>query len=106
MSWSAVISSVNRLGLLCQLKGRNLETPSGWTAFLIEPAPGYIESTCGPIPFREIEWLLVNPVYSKERGRLVAPFEEDRSEFLKKNLEEAGMAFSQTSDGVLVVGTS
>lgn len=40
---------------------------AGVAPFLIVPVPGYIGSSgCGPLPFRELEWIEIDPVRVSE----------------------------------------
>jgi len=102
LNWSAVVAAVKSLDLECSQNGYETEVPADWTKFLMQPVPGSIESSCGPIALNSIEWLLINPIHSTWRGRLVAPVFEDRSEPLKAKLEAAGVSYSDEVDGILI----
>jgi len=104
MAWDAVVAAVCGLRLEVKLQARGLENPESWTKFLIVPVNGYIESNSGPVPFRDIEWLLVNHIRSTHRGRLVSPLVEDVLVELSRALSDAGAVYSVEEHGVRVTG--
>lgn len=58
-----VADLVHRLGGRSRLKLLSASEPEPWGNWLIAPADGYLESpVCGPWPWREVEWIEVEPV--------------------------------------------
>lgn len=63
----------NQLKCQPRLKLKHDDTPEAWGNMGIWlPVKGYIELN-GPWPFREVEWLEINPIVMERIGRLVAP---------------------------------
>ena len=60
--------------LYCQarLKRKLNDLPESWGNGIGLPVRTYIE-IIGPWPFREVDWLEINPIVMEHIGRLVAP---------------------------------
>jgi hypothetical protein len=104
MAWDAVVDVVYGLRLEVKLQIHGLENPECWTKFLIIPVDGYIESNNGPVPFREVDCLLINHIRSTHRGRLLSPLIEDVLVELSRALNDAGAVYNIEEQGVRVTG--
>ncbi|QQQ00667.1 DUF6678 family protein [Lysobacter enzymogenes] len=102
MQWDAIVAVVRELRLKARVKPRGSPPPPEWTTFLIVPVPGYVESSgCGPLPFREVEWIEIDPVRVTERGRLLAPAVENLAGELLSRLTALGLQ-AQGGEGAKV----
>lgn len=70
--WSALVKAIRDLRPAVRMKwSRDDETPP-WEPWLLVPTVGYLETgRVGPVPFREVEWVEVDPQQKNEGGRLV-----------------------------------
>ena len=66
----AVLS--NKLHCQARLKLQLNDLPESWGNGIGLPVRTYIE-IIGPWPFREVDWLEINPIVMEHIGRLVAP---------------------------------
>ncbi|MBH8569845.1 hypothetical protein KB206_13210 [Microvirga sp. STS02] len=62
----------NQLHCQPRLKLKRDAIPEAWGSGIGLPVRTYIE-IIGPWPFREVEWLEINPIVMEHIGRLVAP---------------------------------
>ncbi|MBJ6143895.1 DUF6678 family protein [Hymenobacter sp. BT559] len=81
---------VGKLKCQVRLKLKVDEAPEIWARGIGLPVDGYIELH-GPSPFREVEWLEINPAVIEHIGRLVEPkqhnyLEEIGAFLLSKNI--------------------
>lgn len=68
--------------------------PAEWSAWVSEPASGYIETfTTGPWRIGEVEALEINPVATTYVGRLVPERRTDHRAALETGLAAAGLAW-------------
>jgi hypothetical protein len=81
--------------LHCQvrLKHEAYETPEGWAAGIGLPVRGYIELV-GPWPFRQVEWVEINPAVTEHIGRLVKPKQHNYLEEINTFLQSKNVAYS------------
>ena len=57
-----VTDVVQRVGGRSRLKLRGEGEPEPWGDWMISPTPAYLEEAgCGPWPWREVEWVEVEP---------------------------------------------
>ncbi|ROU09296.1 DUF6678 family protein [Lysobacter enzymogenes] len=92
MQWDAIVALIRELRLKARVKPRGSPPPPEWTTFLIVPTRSYVESSgCGPVPFREVEWIEIDPVRITERGRLVPPAVENLAGELLSRLTALGV---------------
>lgn len=101
MQWDEIVAIVRELRLKARVKPRGREPSPEWTTFLIVPVPGYVESSgCGPLPFREVEWIEIDPVRVSERGLRVPPAVENLAGPLLSRL--AALGVQAASEGAKV----
>jgi hypothetical protein len=67
-----IASLSNKLHCQARLKRKLNDLPDSWGNGIGLPVRTYIEIN-GPWPFRELDWLEINPVVMEHIGRLVAP---------------------------------
>ena len=81
--------------LHCQvrIKLKAEELPEGWAGGIGLPVRGYIELH-GPWPFREVEWLEINPIVIEHIGRLVKPRQHNYLENIMAHLKSEGISHS------------
>ena len=90
-NWSALIDLVGELGLQVRVKGVADDLPDRFDR-VFSPVPGYIEGGgAEPVPFREIEVVVINPIRSEHRGARMPPRETDNTEMVEQRL--AGLGF-------------
>ncbi|GAA4026627.1 hypothetical protein GCM10022409_08240 [Hymenobacter glaciei] len=91
---AALAALINSLGCSPRIKLRHDATPEAWgnTGICI-PVSGYIEVQ-GPWPFREVEWLEINPIVMKHIGRLVASKRWNHSDAIVSFLQTEGVGYS------------
>lgn len=80
----------------CQLRLllRHAPAPAAWSAWVSEPASGYIETfTTGPWRIEEVEGLDINPVATTYVGRLVPERQTDHRAALETGLTAIGLAW-------------
>lgn len=68
---------------------------------IVLPVKGYIELN-GPWPFREVEWLEINPLVVEHIGRLVAPKQWNHLEQIVSLLQSEGVSYSIVDDMVRI----
>ena len=66
----ALANFLRQLHCQVRLKHKAYKMPEGWAGGIGLPVRGYIELV-GPWPFREVEWLEINPIVIEHIGRLV-----------------------------------
>jgi hypothetical protein len=100
----ALADFLRQLHCQVRLKHEAYETPEAWAGGIGLPVRGYIELH-RPWPFREIEWLEINPVVIEHIGRLVKPKQHN-------HLEEIGaFLFARsgahlTNEGIIRISLS
>ena len=100
--WTEALSELESFDLLARLKWLFDDELSKWSRWII-PVPGYLEVlSFGPIPFREIEWLEINPRVEKWRGALVEPEIVDHRSKVVYVLANSRLIYSE-HDGVIRV---
>jgi len=73
--------------------------PTQWEPWLIVPVPSYLETgSLGPVPFREVEWVEIDPAHENLSGRLVAAESMERRNALIAALDGAGLHY-RLADG-------
>jgi hypothetical protein len=79
----------------CQvrLKHEAYETPEGWAGGIGLPVRGYIELQ-GPWPFRQTEWLEMNPAVTEHIGRLIKTKQHNYLEEISAFLQSRNVAYS------------
>ena len=72
------------------------DDPPPWEPWIIVSSNGYLETgSVGPVPFREVEWVEIDPRRKNERGRL-ADLEEPAE--LTEALTKAQIPFERKGD--------
>jgi hypothetical protein len=77
------------------------EIPEAWTAGIGLPVRGYIELH-GPHPFRDVEWIEINPIVVEHIGRLVKPRYYTYLEDIISFLQSEGLAYSIVAGAVRI----
>jgi hypothetical protein len=93
----AVLS--NKLHCQARLKLKRNDLPEAWGSGIGFPVRTYIE-IIGPWPFREVDWVEINPVVTEHIGRLVAPKRWNHPEQLITLLEAEHVSYSLV-DGMI-----
>lgn len=91
---SLFIKARSANGWRLRLKLAHRETPEPWSRFFISPSPGYVETEAGPVPLRDVEYLLIDPIEYRRRGRLVPDQRYDHSEDIQKQLGQIGLDYT------------
>ncbi|MFD1871964.1 DUF6678 family protein [Hymenobacter bucti] len=89
----ALADFLRQLHCQVRLKHEAYEAPEGWAGGIGLPVRGYIELN-GPWPFRQIEWLEINPAVTEHIGRLVKPKQHNYSEEISAFLHSKSIAYS------------
>ena len=63
--------------------------------------PGYIELH-GPLPFRKVEWLEINPIIVEYIGRLVKPKQHNYTENINSFLQSQDIAYTVLDEVVRI----
>jgi hypothetical protein len=84
---------IGKLKCQVRLKLKADEIPEGWAAGIGLPVDGYIELH-GPSPFREVEWLEINPAVTEYIGRLIKPKQHNYLEEISAFLQSRNVAYS------------
>ncbi|WP_394538434.1 hypothetical protein PRJ39_22380 [Lysobacter enzymogenes] len=101
MQWSEVVTVVREVRLKARVKPR-CSPPPEWTTFLSVPVPGYVESSsCGSLPFREVEWIEIDPVRVSEHGRRLPRAVDNLARELLSRLAALGVQ-AQRGEGAKV----
>ncbi|WP_409070874.1 DUF6678 family protein [Hymenobacter sp. HSC-4F20] len=100
-SIEVIESLINSYSCELRLKTIHEPEPAGWCRWIIQPVPGYIESsTAGPCPAYEVEWVDINPIVTIHIGRLVKDKYVNYQAELEAQLTAARVAW-QHIDGLL-----
>ncbi|WP_460500061.1 DUF6678 family protein [Hymenobacter agri] len=83
----------NKLHCQARLKLKSTDLPESWNSGIGFPVRTYIEIN-GPWPFRQVDWVEINPIVMEHIGRLVAPKRWNHSEQLIALLEAAHGSYS------------
>jgi hypothetical protein len=101
IDWPAIVSLVREHRLSVRLCP-TWEVEDGecgpWTTFLIVPTRGYLESSCGPVPYRDVAWLDVQTLRQTHRGNRLAPLIEDLEAVVIKRLQAMAVRFARLAD--------
>ena len=62
----------NKLHCQARIKLKHNDLPESWGSGIGFPVRAYIEIN-GPWPFRQVDWVEINPIVMEHIGRLVAP---------------------------------
>lgn len=92
VNWKAV-SEIRRqysVGNRVKLRG---EPCSDWDDMLTVPHPDYIEGALGPVLLTDVEYVEIDPVERKRRGRLVADLLIDHRAEIESALTAANVPF-------------
>jgi hypothetical protein len=89
--------------LCCQvrIKPNSEEIPEAWARGIGLPVPRYIELH-GPWPFREVEWLEINPIIMEHIGRLVKSKKHNYLENIISFLQSQGIAYAVIDEAVRI----
>lgn len=90
--WSSLLSTLKEIALKIDVKWLLQDEPNGWTnRYLIPSSTSFEPLPLGPITFREIEWLLIDPI---------------NMELAKSHLAELKIPFTVESNFLKVWGYS
>lgn len=99
-SFAAALASLGLRVRVLLRDGRQLP----WSPWLTMPSPSYVETSgAGPYPLREVTAFQIDAIERRQRGRLLAPLEVDRSQELRAKLDELGVRYSEDEPGLLGV---
>lgn len=89
--WSKLVEAIRDLQPGVRMKWSGDDEPPPWERWLLVPVVGYLETgRIGPVPFREVEWVEIDPRWKNERGRLVVAAQADE---LVRALENASVNY-------------
>lgn len=89
----------NKLHCQARLKLKLSDSPEAWGSGIGFSVRTYIE-IIGPWPFREVDWVEINPVVMEHIGRLVAPKRWNHSEQLIMLLKSEHVNYS-VAEGII-----
>ena len=95
----ALADFLRQLHCQVRLKHEAYETPEEWAGGIGLPVRGYIELH-GPWPFREVEWLEINPAVTEYIGRLIKPKQHNYLEEVSAFLQSKNVAYS-INEGII-----
>lgn len=102
--WSAALAALLTLDVRIRLKRVTDDEASDWGRFCL-PVPNVVEPlSFGPVEFREIEWLEVDPIVSERRGALVDDLEIDLSARIEKFLRGSKMVWKFVDGKYQLIG--
>ena len=55
--WQRIVDGLKGHGFRFRVKWTGDDNLAGWSNWVVCPSPGYLESGCGPVAVREVEWL-------------------------------------------------
>lgn len=94
LNWKAVSEICRQYSVRTRTKLSG-DPCSEWCTWLIVPHPGYIEpEALGPVPLTDIEYVEIDPVERKRRGRLVADLLIDHRPEIESALTAANVPFA------------
>lgn len=102
--WRMLFHEINDLKVNKRVKYIDSIEPSNWQISVLIPVSGYVEFSCGPYPFRYIEWLEIQKIFSRYRGRLIENEKSDLSLIIDKKLSSLNLDVEQTLDSFIVYG--
>ena len=81
--WKLLIALLHKKLWTFKLKIINQPLATEWSKWIISPTESYLETEKqGPYPVTKIEWFDINPIESKDTGRLMPVTATDRSKDL------------------------
>lgn len=89
----ALTDFLRQLHCQVRLKHKAYKMPEGWAGGIGLPVRGYIE-LIGPWPFKEVEWLEINPIVTEHIGRLVKPRQHNYLKDIIAHLNSRGINHS------------
>jgi hypothetical protein len=95
----ALANFLRQLHCQVRLKHEAYEKPEGWAGGIGLLVRGYIE-LIGPWPFRQVEWLEINPAVTEHTGRLVKPKQHNYLEEISAFLQSKNIAYS-INEGII-----
>lgn len=70
--WNDFVRAICPFAPAVRLKWSGDDAPTPWQPWMIIPVADYLEvGSLGPVPFREVEWVEVDPERRSEKGRLI-----------------------------------
>ncbi|MET4074680.1 DUF6678 family protein [Hymenobacter sp. UYCo722] len=97
-----VAALMNSLGCNARIKLKHDALPEAWgSTGICIPVSGYIEVQ-GPWPFREVEWLEINPIVMEHTGRLIKPKRHDHLSGIVSLLQLEAIPYSIVEEKVRV----
>jgi hypothetical protein len=97
----ALADFLRQLHCRVRLKHKAHALPEAWAGGIGLPVRGYIE-LIGPWPFREVEWLEINPIVVEHIGRLVKPKQHNYLENITSFLQSQGIAYAVVDEAVRI----
>src|SRR5262245_44705608 len=99
--WDDLVRSIESFRPAVRVKWSGDDMPTEWEPWLIVPVPSYLETgRLGPVPFREVEWVEIDPAYENVRGRLVPAESIERRHLLIAAVNGVGLHYT-LADGKL-----
>jgi hypothetical protein len=103
--WPRLLEAIGPLRPAVRVKWLGDAEPTKWEPWIIIPSDSYLETgTMGPVPFREVEWVEVDPARTNVKGRLVVAEGADRRDSLIAALEDARLNWSLVDDKIRLFG--
>lgn len=101
--WQQLIIRLNAIQTDKRVKYIDSEQVSNWQPGAWMPVPGYVEFSCGPTPFRFIEWLEIKKE-TDGYGKLAANRLRDKSQEIWDVLSSMSLDIEETRASYIVYG--
>ena len=92
--WKLLIALLHKKLWTFKLKIINQPLATEWSKWIISPTESYLETEKqGPDPITQIQWFDINPIETKDMGRLMPVTATDRSKDLIELLDECAVSY-------------
>src|SRR5438552_2848636 len=103
--WPRLLDAIGPFRPAVRVKWSGDAEPTTWEPWIIIPAESCLETvTMGPVPFREVEWVEVDPARMSVKGGLVVAAGADRRDSLIAALAGARLNWSLADGKIRLFG--
>ncbi len=102
--WKRLIPLIQAFPCHKRIKFIDADEPTRWQVGLWQPAPNYVEASCGPEQLKFVEYVEIERFERRHVGRLVSCGAVDHSDAIRQTLEEARATFTETESSIIVFG--
>jgi hypothetical protein len=103
-TWHKLVETIKPIRPAIRVKWSRDKEPTGWNPWIIIPSDSYLETGgLGPIPFREVEWIEIDPTHKAVRGQLISSESSDFRASIVAALTNAGIRYSVMGENFRVM---